>query len=157
MLLSEFIYGGMDGVITTVAIVAGIMGANIPTNYALVLGLANLCADGFSMGISRYNSLVDIAKSKNTPIISALATFVSFVIMGSIPLIPFAFVSLSNEEFMKKMLLMCSLIALLVIGVIKGLYSNKLMKSIIEVFFIGFVGIYVSFHVSKYVKSKIFR
>jgi len=49
------------------------------------------------------------------------------------------------------------LIALLVIGVIKGLYSNKLMKSIIEVFFIGFVGIYVSFHVSKYVKSKIFR
>ena len=109
------------------------------------------------MGISRYNSLVDITKSKNTPIISALATFVSFVIMGSIPLIPFAFVSLSNEEFMKKMLLMCSLIALLVIGVIKGLYSNKLMKSIIEVFFIGFVGIYVSFHVSKYVKSKIFR
>ena len=97
MLLSEFIYGGMDGVITTVAIVAGIMGANIPTNYALVLGLANLCADGFSMGISRYNSLVDITKSKNTPIISALATFVSFVIMGSIPLIPFAFVSLSNE------------------------------------------------------------
>ena len=63
MVLSEFIYGGMDGVITTVAIIAGTMGANIAPKYALILGLSNIMADGFSMGISRYNSLVDIVKS----------------------------------------------------------------------------------------------
>ena len=62
MILSEFIYGGMDGVITTVAIIAGILGANIAPKYALVLGLASLFADGFSMGISRYSSLVQVLR-----------------------------------------------------------------------------------------------
>ena len=81
-MLSEFVYGGMDGVITTVAIIAGTMGADISTKYALILGLANILADGFSMGISRYNSLVDIVASnselsRTSPILSAMATFSS--------------------------------------------------------------------------------
>ena len=91
MILSEFIYGGMDGVITTVAIIAGILGANIAPKYALVLGLASLFADGFSMGISRYSSLVDVRRAKVSPMFSGLATFVSFVVIGAIPLAPFLF------------------------------------------------------------------
>ena len=80
MILSDFIYGGMDGVITTAAIIAGIIGANISTKYALILGLANLCADGFSMGISRYNSLIDVIEKKNSsPLIASCVTFFSFV------------------------------------------------------------------------------
>ena len=47
----------MDGVITTVAIIGGTLGAQIPSKYALILGASNVLADGFSMGISRYNSL----------------------------------------------------------------------------------------------------
>ena len=50
--ISEFIYGGMDGIITTIAIISSVMGANISTQYALVLGMANVLSDGFSMGIS---------------------------------------------------------------------------------------------------------
>ena len=63
-MLSEFIYGGMDGVITTVAIIGGSLGAKISNKYALILGASNVIADGFSMGISRYSSLKDVKNSK---------------------------------------------------------------------------------------------
>jgi putative effector of murein hydrolase len=43
-------YGGIDGTITTFAIVAGVVGADLSGKVVLVLGLANLIADGFAMG-----------------------------------------------------------------------------------------------------------
>jgi vacuolar iron transporter family protein len=53
--LRDWIYGGIDGTITTFAIVAGIVGAALPGSVVLVLGLANLAADGFAMGAGNYS------------------------------------------------------------------------------------------------------
>lgn len=53
--LRDFIYGGIDGTITTFAIVTGVVGAKMPGSVVLVLGLANLIADGFAMGASNYS------------------------------------------------------------------------------------------------------
>jgi VIT1/CCC1 family predicted Fe2+/Mn2+ transporter len=52
--LRDWIYGGIDGAITTFAIVAGVVGANLSANVILILGIANLVADGFSMAASNY-------------------------------------------------------------------------------------------------------
>ncbi len=54
--LREFVYGGIDGAVTTFAVVAGSVGANFDITIILVLGLANLLADGFSMSIGAYLS-----------------------------------------------------------------------------------------------------
>jgi VIT1/CCC1 family predicted Fe2+/Mn2+ transporter len=54
--LRDWIYGGIDGTITTFAIVAGVIGANMPGSVVLVLGLANLMADGFAMGAGNYSA-----------------------------------------------------------------------------------------------------
>ena len=56
--MKSIIYGGLDGIITTFAIVAGIAGADLATEVILVLGFANLIADGLSMGIGDYLSEV---------------------------------------------------------------------------------------------------
>lgn len=53
--LRDFVYGGIDGSITTFAVVAGVMGAALSPAVVLVLGLANLVADGFSMAASNYS------------------------------------------------------------------------------------------------------
>ncbi|MEM8650685.1 MAG: VIT1/CCC1 transporter family protein, partial [Pseudomonadota bacterium] len=53
--LGDFVYGGIDGTITTFALVAGIVGAGISKNIILVLGFANILADGFSMAASNYS------------------------------------------------------------------------------------------------------
>ena len=52
--LKDSIYGAIDGVVTTFAIVAGVAGAGLGSGVVIVLGLANLLADGFSMGVSNY-------------------------------------------------------------------------------------------------------
>ena len=52
----EFVYGGIDGCVTTFAVVAGATGAHFHSNIIIVLGLANLLADGLSMSIGSYLS-----------------------------------------------------------------------------------------------------
>jgi len=52
--VGDFVLGAVDGTITTFAIVAGSAGAGLPEGAALVLGLANAVADGFSMAVSNY-------------------------------------------------------------------------------------------------------
>lgn len=50
----DAILGAIDGTVTTFAIVAGATGADLAPGIALVLGLANVLADGFSMAVSNY-------------------------------------------------------------------------------------------------------
>ncbi len=54
--LRDWIYGGIDGTVTTFAIVAGVVGADLPGTVVLVLGLANLIADGFAMRAGNYSA-----------------------------------------------------------------------------------------------------
>ncbi len=55
--LSDAVLGGIDGGVTTFAIVAGAVGGGLPGAVVVVLGLANLIADGFSMAASNYLSV----------------------------------------------------------------------------------------------------
>ncbi len=52
--LSDFIYGAVDGAVTTFAVVSGVAGAGLPSSVVVVLGVANLVGDGFSMAASNY-------------------------------------------------------------------------------------------------------
>jgi VIT1/CCC1 family predicted Fe2+/Mn2+ transporter len=54
--LGSMVYGGLDGIITTFAVVSGVAGAQLSANIVLILGLANLFADGFSMATGAYLS-----------------------------------------------------------------------------------------------------
>lgn len=54
--LADAVLGGIDGCVTTFAVVAGAVGAGFPQQVALTLGFANLLADGFSMAVSNYES-----------------------------------------------------------------------------------------------------
>ena len=47
--IKSFVYGGLDGTITTFAVVAGVAGASLSSNVILILGFANLIADGIAM------------------------------------------------------------------------------------------------------------
>lgn len=52
--LRDLVYGGIDGAITTFAVVSGVAGAELGARVILILGVANLVADGLSMAASNY-------------------------------------------------------------------------------------------------------
>jgi VIT1/CCC1 family predicted Fe2+/Mn2+ transporter len=55
--ISDAVLGGIDGCVTTFAIVAGAVGAGFSASVALIMGFANLFADGFSMAVSNYEAI----------------------------------------------------------------------------------------------------
>jgi vacuolar iron transporter family protein len=54
--LRDWVYGGIDGAVTTFAIMAGVVGAKLSPGVVLILGAANLLADGLSMAAANYSS-----------------------------------------------------------------------------------------------------
>lgn len=54
--VSDAVLGGIDGCVTTFAVVSGALGAGFSSSVAVVLGFSNLIADGFSMAISNYEA-----------------------------------------------------------------------------------------------------
>ncbi|MBI1311260.1 hypothetical protein GC176_08125 [bacterium] len=55
--LRDFVYGAVDGTVTTFAVVSGVAGAGLPSGVVIVLGLANLLGDGFSMAVSAFHGI----------------------------------------------------------------------------------------------------
>lgn len=104
--LGDIIYGANDGIITTFAVVSSAAGAGLGPLYVIILGIANLIADGFSMGASRYLALTseqslehNVQESTRSPLADGLATFASFVAVGAFPLIPFMFAISAESVF----------------------------------------------------------
>jgi vacuolar iron transporter family protein len=88
--LPDLVFGANDGIITTFAVVSGVVGASLSNQVILILGFANLIADGVSMGASNYLSRrSDPAAGdpgRRQPARHGLATLVGFVTAGIVPL-----------------------------------------------------------------------
>jgi VIT1/CCC1 family predicted Fe2+/Mn2+ transporter len=92
--LPDLVYGANDGVITTFAVVCGVVGAGLSNTVIVILGFANLVADGFSMGASNYLARRSYpeAEDRATPRTASrhgLATIGGFVSAGIVPLVAY--------------------------------------------------------------------
>jgi vacuolar iron transporter family protein len=54
--IGEAVYGALDGVVTSFAVVAGVAGAKLAAGVVVIIGFANLIGDGLSMGVGSYLS-----------------------------------------------------------------------------------------------------
>ncbi len=133
--IPEFVYGGIDGAVTTFAVVAASAGAELGAGIILILGISNMLADGFSMAVGSFLSSraeADQAGHKDTdknPKINSLVTFISFCILGSIPISPYIWAFVTKTELSNVFLLACifTAVAFLIIGALQG-YVNKTSK-----------------------------
>src|SRR5262245_57237151 len=92
--LPDIIFGANDGIITTLAVVSGVVGAALSYTVIVFLGFANLLADGFSMGASNVLARRSDTGSHALPTLAAaanhgVATFIGFVAAGIIPLLAY--------------------------------------------------------------------
>lgn len=150
--LPEFVYGGIDGSITTFAIVTGVVGASLSPTIILILGFANVFADGFSMGISNYlsqgseNDLRDSTHKNATK--TSLATFASFILVGMIPLSPYiaaALFGLDTTHLFRWSAIM-TLIAFYIIGYLKGVFTHgRKHRAALQTLLMGTVAASISY------------
>jgi VIT1/CCC1 family predicted Fe2+/Mn2+ transporter len=127
----ELIYGANDGIITTFAVVAGVAGGGLSLRVVLIIGAANLFADGLSMAVGNYLSIrshesvletQELPEEEANPIRHAGATFLAFVGAGAIPLLPYMFPMLPVDRFASSMAL--TLLAMFGVGASRALIAN---------------------------------
>ena len=127
--LPDLIYGANDGIITTFAIVSGAAGASLSATTALILGLANLFADGFSMGASNVLAIQSkqaVLGARGLPIDEPFparhgtATFVAFLVAGAIPLIAYA---ITDDRYRFMVAVFVTLLTLFVVGALRALVT----------------------------------
>lgn len=102
--LPDIVYGANDGIITTFAIVSGVVGASLSTRVVLILGFASLLADAFSMATSNYLSQRTRTSGSRRPRRSTaarhgLATFIGFLLPGVVPLIAYLLPIAPSHQF----------------------------------------------------------
>src|SRR4249919_3816915 len=91
----DLVFGANDGLITTFAVVAGVAGGELSWRATLIIGSANLIADGLSMAVGNYLSIrsnegvlaaQNMAEQEARPARHAVATLLAFVSAGAVPL-----------------------------------------------------------------------
>lgn len=162
--LPEFVYGGIDGAITTFAVVSGVIGASLSASIVLILGFANLFADGFSMAVSNYlstSSRNDLnSKSRINARKTAFATFTAFIVIGFIPLFSFVIAAATKSQHIINNQFAYSFaftaVALGIVGWFKGEISGKSkFKSSAQTLFIGGTAAVLAFATGYFIKHLI--
>ena len=96
--LRDMVYGSIDGIVTTFAVVAGVTGGALSARAVLIVGIANLFADGLSMGVGNYLSIRShesmraaqaLPEEEASPARHGAATMTAFAIAGAVPLAPY--------------------------------------------------------------------
>jgi VIT1/CCC1 family predicted Fe2+/Mn2+ transporter len=106
--VGDLIYGANDGIITTFAVVAGVAGGALSARAVLIVGAANLIADGLSMGVGNYLSIrsnesaleaQNLPEREARPARHGFATFLAFVVIGAVPLVPYLLPDVLIDRF----------------------------------------------------------
>lgn len=159
--LREFVYGGMDGAVTTFAVVTGAAGANLGVRVILILGFANVLADGFSMAVGSYlseKSDQDLSVHKgdskkedhDSPLQASIATFISFILIGLVPLsvytVDFIFSLDMDNDTMLRYAVVLTLTAFGLIGLLRARITKiKKRQAILESLGLGLAAAIISY------------
>ncbi len=211
--IAEFVYGGIDGAITTFAVVAGAAGAGAGIEWVIIFGVANLIADGFSMSVGNYFSTksererfekhkaveywevdnlrereveeireiyankgfkgelleqvvsvitsdkdvwvdtmmkeeLEMTKDSKLPIYTATATFGSFLLIGSIPLLSYIIAAVADLSQDRLFFISCVAtgMALTLIGFMKAMVNERSwIKGVLETVLLGGLAAFLAY------------
>lgn len=130
--LRDLVYGANDGIITTFAVVAGVAGGSLSQAAVLVVGAANLAADGVAMGVGNLLSIRahesaleadDRPQEEAFPWKHGVATLVAFVVAGAVPLIPYALPFADRSRLPVSILL--TMVALFAVGLARAAVTRE--------------------------------
>ena len=158
--LKGAVLGASDGIVTTFAVVAGVVGAGFATEIIIVLGIANMVADGISMAIGDFLGERSIARMHNTAGAdgkTSVITFVSFILAGSLPLIPYV-IMLFGFEIAKENQFILSIIATMTamfcVGSLRTyVIKGNWLRNGIEMLLVGSIAAVAAYTLGAYIEG----
>jgi VIT1/CCC1 family predicted Fe2+/Mn2+ transporter len=157
------VYGANDGIITTFAVVSGGVGASLTSETIIILGVASLVADGFSMGASSYLSLVSERDTDHAqhgesdveaPVLQGATTFAAFLVAGILPLVPFFFGVAEESRFLVSAV--ATGVTLFVIGSLRTILTKQpIIRSGLEMLLIGGVAAAIAYGIGWWIEAMI--
>jgi len=146
--LPDLVYGANDGIITTFAVVSGVVGAALSERVIVILGFANLVADGFSMGASNYlarrSQLEEELADRRDALRHGLATVVGFVVAGVLPLV--AYLVPLEQDIRFSVAIALAGAALFAVGAARTFVTKRgLLLSGLEMLLVGSLAAVVAF------------
>ncbi|MBI4564198.1 MAG: VIT1/CCC1 transporter family protein [Planctomycetes bacterium] len=152
--LGDLVYGANDGLVTTFTVVSGVTGARLAPSILVILGLVNLLADGFSMGASNFLAIRSSSGAEGVdrgfrePLMHGIATFLSFVLIGTIPLLAYLIPGATTHPFLVSSGLTAG--ALFGVGALRSLVvRDPWMKCGLEMLGVGSVAAAVAYGVGR--------
>ena len=138
--LPDLVYGANDGIITTFAVVSGVVGASLANTVIVILGLANLVADGLSMGASNYLARRSTVEDELVPRLEAgkhgAATILGFLAAGILPLLAYLVPLPDDGRF--AIAVVTAAAALFAVGAARTLVTRRgLLRSGLEMLVVG--------------------
>ena len=138
--LPDLVYGANDGIVTTFAVVSGVVGASLANSVIVILGLANLVADGLSMGASNYlarrSTTEDELVGRGEAGRHGLATIAGFVTAGVVPLVAYLAPVPTDARFPLSVAIAAA--ALFAVGAARTLVTRRgLVRSGAEMLVVG--------------------
>lgn len=143
--IRDLVYGANDGIITTFAVVAGVAGGSLSHVAVLIVGAANLAADGVAMGVGNLLAIrahesalaADGRPEEETyPWKHGLATLVAFVTAGTLPLLPYILPAANDARLRWSALL--TMASLFGVGAARALVTrDRWWKTGIEMLLLG--------------------
>ena len=127
--LRDLVYGANDGIVTTIVVISTVSGAAMSSTVVLILGFANLLADGFSMATSNVLSIRSTLTADSRPRLTeasrnGIATFAAFVVAGLIPLTAYLLPLAEDARFSAACVAAAG--ALFGVGACRSLFSDRL-------------------------------
>jgi VIT1/CCC1 family predicted Fe2+/Mn2+ transporter len=145
--LRDLIYGANDGIITTFAVVAGVTGGALSSRAVLIVGLANLFADGLSMGVGNYLSIrsnegvraaQNLPEEEARPLRHGIATMAAFVAAGTLPLLPYLQGASGPGSFVAAVVL--TMLALFTVGALRAtITTDRWWTAGLEMLLLGII------------------
>lgn len=152
--LPDLVYGANDGIITTFAVVTGVVGASLSEKVIIALGFANLVADGFSMGASNYLARRSAAEAvdrsdRAEAARHGAATIAGFLVAGVIPLVAYVIPVSDGTQF--PLAIALTGVALFVVGASRSLVTKLgFLRSGLEMLFVGSLAAVVAYGIGAF-------
>jgi vacuolar iron transporter family protein len=143
--IRDLVYGANDGIITTFAVVSGVAGGQLSQVAVLVIGAANLAADGVSMGVGNFLAIRADERAREAeglpelerhPWKHGLATLLAFVAAGAIPLLPYVLGAGAHDRLIVS--IAATFVTLFLLGVVRAAVTrDRWWVTGLETFLLG--------------------